>query len=100
MYQKLWSDAVQFLRYDARQMDGQTDGQADRWTDGWTDRQADGKSNKQRWVPHLKILYNHYPIKIFIYNTNVYTLNGFANVICICFFRDAKSANCVEIKWK
>ena len=30
MYQKLSSDDVQFLRHDARQMDGQTDG----WTDG------------------------------------------------------------------
>ena len=29
MYQKLWSDDVQFLRYGARQMDGQADGQTD-----------------------------------------------------------------------
>ena len=29
MYQKLWSDDVWFLRYGARQMDGQTDGQTD-----------------------------------------------------------------------
>ena len=26
------------------------------------------------------------------------TLNDFANVICICIFREAKSANCVELK--
>ena len=42
MYQKLSSDDAQFLRHDARQMDGQTD--------GWTD----GKSTIQRWVPQQK----------------------------------------------
>ena len=31
MYQKLWSDDVQFLRYGVQWMDGQTDGQTDRW---------------------------------------------------------------------
>ena len=28
------------------------------------------------------------------------SLNDFANVICICIFRETKSVNCVEIKWK
>ena len=28
----------------------------DGWMDGWKDRQADGKSDIQRWVPHLKIM--------------------------------------------
>ena len=30
--------------------DGQTDGQMDEWTG----EQMDGKSDRQRWVPHLK----------------------------------------------
>ena len=33
VYQKLWSDDVQFLRYGVRQMDGRTD----RWMDGKSD---------------------------------------------------------------
>ena len=40
MYQKLWSDGVQFLRYCARRTDG--------WTDGRTEQVT------LRWVPHLK----------------------------------------------
>ena len=40
VYQKLWLDNVQFLRYGAQQADGQTD----------------GKSDVKRWVPHLKHL--------------------------------------------
>ena len=31
VYQKLWSNDVQFLRYGAQQMDGQMDGQTDGW---------------------------------------------------------------------
>ena len=38
VYQKLWSDDGRFLRYGAWQTDGRTD----------------GKSDIQRWVPHLK----------------------------------------------
>ena len=51
VYQKLWSDDVQFLRYGAWQMDRQMNGQMDRQTDGW----MDGKSDTQRWVPHPKV---------------------------------------------
>ena len=51
VYQKLWSDDVQFLRYGAWQMDRQMNGQMDRQTDGW----MDGKSDIQRWVPHPKV---------------------------------------------
>ena len=44
------------------------------------------------------------PINIFVYNIDQIvlfkTFNDFANVICICIFRKAKSVNCVEIKRK
>ena len=43
-------------------------------------------------------------MKNFVYNIDhialFKTLNGFGNVICICIFRKAKSAKCVEIKQK
>ena len=70
VYQKLWSYAMLFLRYGARQMEGQTDGWTDGRTDRWMNRQAegwmegqtdgwtDGKSDIKRWVPHLKIHLN------------------------------------------
>ena len=44
------------------------------------------------------------PNKNFVYNIDhmalFKTLNDFANVICICILRKAKSAICVEIKRK
>ena len=42
VYQKLWSDDVQFPRYGAQQ------------TDRWIDRQMDRQKKWQRWVSHLK----------------------------------------------
>ena len=38
VYQKLWSDDIWFLRYAARQTDGQRDGQTDRRIDGKTEK--------------------------------------------------------------
>ena len=38
MYQELWSDDVQFLRYGAQRTDGQIDGQTDGQTDGKTEK--------------------------------------------------------------
>ena len=42
--------------------------------------------------------------QVFVYNIDQIALfqilTNFANVVCICIFKNAKSANSVEIKWK
>ena len=50
VYQKLWSDNVQFLRYAARQMDRQTDGKADSGC-------PISKVNRSRLSPNWKSCY-------------------------------------------
>ena len=55
VYQKLQSNDARFLRFGARQMDGQTD----------------RKSDIQRWLPHLKIQNPNIPVKRMVKKTLV-----------------------------